>query len=56
MKVSKIMLAGKGQEIVTSKGLIKSQFTHVWIVFDKLHTGPTQFEWLPNVTYKGSEK
>jgi hypothetical protein len=56
MKVSNIILSGRYQHVMSARGEIPSQFTHIWAVFDKEHTGPTQFEWLPDVVYKHSDK
>jgi hypothetical protein len=55
MKVSRIILSGRYQHVMSARGEIPSQFTHIWVVFDKGHEGPTEFEWLPDVVYKHSD-
>lgn len=52
MRVSRIILSGRYQHVMSVRGEIPSQFTHIWAVFDKKHEGPTTFEWLPDVVYK----
>lgn len=51
--VSHIYLAGRYQHVKSERGLISSQYTHIWVIFDKKHRGPTRFEWFPNVVYVG---
>jgi hypothetical protein len=50
--VSRIILAGRYQHVMTAKGPVPSQFSHVWVVFDKQHDGKPVFEWLPDVVYR----
>jgi hypothetical protein len=54
MPVSSIYLAPRYQHIRSDRGVIPSQFTHIWVVVDREHLGPAQFHWLPNVVYSGS--
>ena len=49
--VSRIMLAGRYQQINSTRGLISSQCSHIWVVFDKAHQGKPTFEWFPDVVY-----
>lgn len=51
-----IILAPRYQHIRTAKGIVPSQFTHVWVVWDRQHYGPTEFQWGPDVIYSGAEK
>ena len=51
--VSNIYLAGRYQRVKSSRGLISSQYTHIWVIFDKQHRGPPVFEWFPDVIYSG---
>jgi hypothetical protein len=55
MRVSKILLAGRYQHVMSSRGEIPSQFTHIWVVFDKEFEGPATFTWLPDIVYKHSD-
>jgi hypothetical protein len=36
----------------TARGLIGSQFSHIWVVFDKGYVGPPTFEWFPDEIYR----
>lgn len=53
LPVSHIYLAGRYQQVKSARGLISSQYTHIWVVFDKKHSGSARFEWFPNVIYRG---
>lgn len=55
-KPAHIILAPRYQVIRTAKGMVPSQFTHVWIVWDRENAGYTRFSWGPNVIYRGDEK
>ena len=55
MKPSKVIISWRRQHIMSARGLIISQFSHIWAVFDKQHEGPTKVEWTPDVTYKHSD-
>jgi hypothetical protein len=54
LPVSNIYLSGRYQKVMSARGLISSQFSHIWVVFDRGHEGPPTFEWLPDVIYSGS--
>lgn len=53
LPVSNIYLAGRYQRVKSSRGVIPSQYTHIWVMFDKQHRGPPVFEWFPDVIYSG---
>jgi hypothetical protein len=52
LPVSRIYLAPRYQVVRSARGLIGSQFTHIWAVFDKGHDGPPIFKWFPDVIYR----
>lgn len=52
MPVSQIILSGRYQHISSYRGMIPSQFTHIWVVVDKGHEGKPTFEWTPDIVYK----
>ena len=52
MPVSQIILSGRYQHIGSARGIISSQFTHIWVVVDKGHEGKPTFEWCPDIVYK----
>ena len=48
---SRILLSGRYQHIRTARGVVPSQFSHVWVVWQPGRER-TEFEWLPDVVYK----
>lgn len=49
-----LILAPRYQHIRCDRGVIPSQFTHLWCVLEKDWSGPCQFVWGPDVVYKGA--
>lgn len=48
-----LILAPRYQHIRCDRGVLPSQFTHLWCVLEKGYDGPCHFVWGPDAVYKG---
>ena len=52
MSPKMLILAPRYQHIRCDRGVLPSQFTHLWCVLEKGWDGPCSFVWGPDVVYK----
>ena len=48
-----LIVAPRYQHIRCDRGVLPSQFTHLWCVLEKEYIGPCNFIWGPDTVYKG---
>ena len=53
LPIKKFLVCPARQVIKSSRGMINSQFCHMWAIFDKGYVGKPIVEWTPCIRYRG---